>query len=219
MADRACMRHDLEPLAVGNDVSVDLKILTARRYDLTADRTRAMTRLRAQLLEYFPALVRSFDYSRIKGALVLLTGYQTPAALRRIGSSRLATWLKNRKVRSSASVQAAEAQHTAVPGEKPATAMVAKPAREVMALDKEISEIDTLIKARFREHQHSEAIPSMPGMGPLLSAEFIAITGGNMDAFGTSDRLDGVAGLAPVPRNSGRISGNLHRPRRYSPRP
>jgi transposase len=45
-----------------------------------------------------------------------------------------------------------------------------------------------------------------PGMGPLLGAEFIACTGGDMDAFGSSVRLAGVAGLAPVPRYSGRIS-------------
>ncbi|MDH6129511.1 transposase [Kitasatospora sp. GP82] len=36
-----------------------------------------------------------------------------------------------------------------------------------------------------------------------------------MDAFGSSGRLAGVAGLAPVPRDSGRISGNMRRPHRY----
>lgn len=52
-------------------------------------------------------------------------------------------------------------------------------------------------------------------MGALLGAEFIAATGGAMDAFGTPDRLAGFAGLAPVPRDSGRVSGNMRRPRRY----
>lgn len=36
-----------------------------------------------------------------------------------------------------------------------------------------------------------------------------------MSVFGTSDRLAGVVGLAPVPKDSGRISGNMRRPRRY----
>ncbi|MEL5953580.1 IS110 family transposase [Streptomyces sp. CLV115] len=223
IADQARMRRDLEPLAVGNDVSVDLKILTARRYDLTADAPAQSTGCVHNCWNTSPHWSGPTNTAGPRGALVLLTGYQTPAALRRIGTSRLATWLKNRKVRSSAAVaaaavQAAEAQHTAVPGEKPAAAMAAKLAREVMALDEEISETDTLIEGRFREHQHAEVILSMPGMGPLPSAEFIAVTGGNMDAFGTSDRLADVAGLAPVPRDSGRISGNLHRPRRYSRR-
>ncbi|WP_327321696.1 IS110 family transposase [Streptomyces sp. NBC_01210] len=223
IADQARMRRDLQPLAAEDEIAVDLRILTARRYDLTADRTRAINRMRAQMLEYFPALERAYEYNVSKAALLLLTGYQTPAALRRIGKNRLATWLKNRKVRNAPAIaakaiEAAEAQHTAVPGEKTAAAMVARLAREVIALDEEIAEIDKLIEGRFREHQHAEMITSLPGIGTLLGAEFIALTGGNMDAFGSADRLAGVAGLAPVPRDSGNVKGNLRRPRRYSRR-
>ena len=39
-----------------------------------------------------------------------------------------------------------------------------------------------------------------------------------MSLFDTVDRLAGVCGLAPVPRDSGRINGNLKRPRRYDRR-
>ena len=220
IADQARMRRDLQTMHRGDDIAVDLRILTSRRLDLAADRTRAINRLRAQMLEYFPALERAFDYSTSKAALVLLTGYQTPAALRRIGKSRLAVWLKNRKVRNyrlvaATAVQAAEAQHTAVSGEKLAATVVAKLAREVMTLDEEIAETDLLIEGRFHDHPHAEVVLSMPGIGPVLGAEFIAHTGGDMSVFGSSDRLAGVAGLAPVPKDSGRISGNMRRPRRY----
>ncbi|MFB8041917.1 transposase [Streptomyces hydrogenans] len=81
--------------------------------------------------------------------------------------------------------------------------------------DEEISSINLKIAARFREHRDAEVVVSMPGMGPLLGAEFIACTGGDMDAFGSAGRLAGVAGLAPVPRDSDRISGNMRRPHRY----
>ncbi|QIY71078.1 IS110 family transposase [Streptomyces sp. RLB1-33] len=220
IADQARMRRDLQTMHRGDDIAVDLRILTSRRLDLAADRTRAINRMRAQMLQYFPALERAFDYKTSKASLVLLTGYQTPAALRRTGKSRLAAWLKNRKVRNSqlvaaTAVEAAEAQHTAVAGEKLAAAVVAKLAREVMALDEEIAETDALIEGRFRDHPHAEVILSMPGLGPVLGAEFIAHTGGDMSVFGSSDRLAGVAGLAPVPKDSGRISGNMRRPRRY----
>jgi transposase len=226
IADQARMRRDLHPLQETSQIAVDLKILTARRMDLSADRTRAINRLRAQILEYFPALERAFDYSTSKTALVLLTGYQTPAALRRIGRARLATWLKNHGVRvtnhakaaADAAVAAAEAQSTAVPGEKTAAKMVHTLAREVMTLDEEIAQVNTLIEGRFREHPDAEVITSMPGIGDMLGAEFIAATGGDMAAFGSPDRLAGVAGLAPVPRDSGKVSGNLRRPRRYSRR-
>lgn len=39
-----------------------------------------------------------------------------------------------------------------------------------------------------------------------------------MTAFETADRLAGFGGVAPVPRDSGKISGNLRRPRRYNRR-
>jgi hypothetical protein len=193
------MRRDLQPLRPGEEIAVDLRILTARRTDLVADRTRAINRLRAQLLEYFPALERAFDYSHSKAALILLTGYQTPDGLRRIGAARLETWLRKRKAYNAPAVaataiEAAHAQHTTVPGQQIAAAIVARLAKEVMALDTEIGDTETMIEDRFRRHRHAEIILSMPGFGVLLSAEFLAATGGELAAFDSVDRLAGVSG-------------------------
>jgi transposase len=223
IADQARMRRDLQPLRAGDDIAVELRILTSRRTDLVADRTRAINRLRAQLLEYFPALERAFDYSANKAGLILLTGYQTPDGLRRAGTSRLAAWLRKRKARNAdavaaTAIDAANAQRSIVPGQHVAAAMVARLAKEVMGLDIEIAETETMIEERFRRHRHAEIILSMPGFGVILGAEFIAATGGDISVFASVDRLAGVSGLAPVPRDSGRISGNLKRPRRYDRR-
>jgi transposase len=223
IADQARMRRDLQPLRPSDDIAVELRILTSRRTDLVADRTRAINRLRAQLLEYFPALERAFDYSTSKAALLLLTGYQTPDGLRRAGTARLAAWLRKRKARNADAIaakalQAANAQHTIVPGQQLAAAVVARLAKEVMALDTEIGDTDAMIEDRFRRHRHAEIIMSMPGFGVTLGAEFPAATGGDIAAFANPDRLAGAAGLAPVPRDSGRITGNLKRPRRYNRR-
>ncbi|MDT0399831.1 MULTISPECIES: IS110 family transposase [Streptomyces] len=219
IADQARVRRDLGLLRPGDEIAIDLRTLTTRRLDVVFDRTRQINRLRAQLLEIFPALERSLELTN-KGPVMLLTGYQTPAAIRRAGAKRIETWLKNRKVRGAAAlaktaVEAAQAQLTALPGETLAAAMVVRLAKGVMSLDEEIAELDALIEAKFREHPHAEVIRSLPGMGPKLGAEFIAATGGDMDAFGSADRLAGFAGLAPRPRDSGRVSGNLRRPRRY----
>jgi transposase len=223
IADQARMRRDLQPLRPGDEIAVDLRILTARRADLVADRTRAINRLRAQLLEYFPTLERAFDYSNSKAALILLTGYQTPDGLRRAGTARLEAWLRKRKARNAnaiatSAMTAAQAQRTTVAGQQVAAAMVARLAKEVMALDTEIGDTEAMIEDRFRRHRHAEIIVSMPGFGVTLGAEFLAATGGDMTAFDSVDRLAGVSGLAPVPRDSGRISGNLKRPRRYDRR-
>lgn len=47
IADQVRIRRDLHPLRAGDETVTDLKILTGRRMDLVADRTRTVNRLRA----------------------------------------------------------------------------------------------------------------------------------------------------------------------------
>ncbi|MFI7744901.1 IS110 family transposase [Kocuria rhizosphaericola] len=223
IADQARMRTDLQPVRGADQISVDLRLLTSRRTDLICDRVRAINRLRATMLEYFPALERAFDYSKSKAALTLLSGYETPQGLRRIGVTRLTAWLRNRGCRNSAAVAqaavaAAATQHTTIPSQSVGAAIVTKLAAEITAIDADLAELDHQITERFHQHESAEVLLSMPGFGPVLAATFLANIGGNLEGFDTVDRLACVAGLAPVPRDSGRISGNLHRPRRCNRR-
>lgn len=223
IADQARMRHDLSPVRAGGEIATELRILAAHRTDLVADKTRAINRLRATLLEYFPGLEASFDFATRKAALVLLTKYQTPAQLRRSGVARVTTWLRNEGCRNpaaiaEAAVDAANRQHTVVPGQDAAALVVARLAREVLRLKEEVEEVESQLDARFRRHEWADILLSVPGFGPLLAAEFIAATGGTLHYYENADRLAGIAGVAPVPRDSGRISGNLHRPKRYDRR-
>lgn len=71
-----------------------------------------------------------------------------------------------------------------------------------------------MISEKVSEHQHTQVLLSMPGFGPVLAAEFLGATGGDLSVFQSAHRFAGVVGLAPAPRDSGRISGNHHRPRR-----
>ncbi len=118
IADQARMRTDLQSVRIANEIAVDLRLLTSHRLDVIHDRVRAINRLRATMLEYFPALERAFDYSKNKAALVVLSHYATPESLRRIGVARLAAWLKARGYRNSAGVAKAvvdAAQQTTTP--------------------------------------------------------------------------------------------------------
>lgn len=219
IADQARMRRDLHPMRADDELVVELRLLTARRTDLVHDRTRTISRLRELLTGIFPGLERALDVTNA-GPLVLLTGYQTPAALRRLGRTRLEAWLRHRKVRGAtqlaqAAAEAAERQHTSLPGQALTAQLIQTLAGEVMALNEQIRDVEKLIEGRFRQHEHAEVISSLPGIGTVLGAEFLAATGGDMDVFGSSDRLASFAGLAPAPRDSGRIHGNLHRPQRY----
>ncbi|MEJ8631986.1 IS110 family transposase [Streptomyces sp. MS2.AVA.5] len=219
IADQARMRSDLLPVRLDDEAVIELRLLTDHRTDLVAERTRVVNRLRALLNSMFPALERALDLDNV-GPLRLLSAYQSPAAIRRAGAKRLTTWLRNRKVRSAQAlaekaVKAAERQHTAVAGEKAIAKMVHTLTEEVMTLNEKIAETDKLIEGRFHEHELAEVVTSMPGIGPTLGAEFLAAIGGSLDTFPTADRLAAFAGVTPAPRDSGKVSGNLHRPTRY----
>jgi transposase len=223
IADQARMRTDLQPVRCAEQVAVDLRLLTSHRLDVTHDRVRAINRLRATLLEYFPALERAFDYSKNKAALSLLSRYATPDSLRRVGVSRLAAWLKARGCRNSTrvaqiAVDAARTQTTALPAQTIGAPLVAKLAAQIAAIDEDLARIDAEITTHVSRDNQAQLLLSMPGFGAVLAATFFAQIGGCLDNFDTVDRLACVAGLAPVPRDSGRINGNLHRPRRFNRR-
>lgn len=223
IADQARMRRDLQLLSVADESRIELRALTAHRKDLVCDRTRAINRLRGHLLEYFPALERAFNYSASRASLLLLTGYATPDAIRKMGESRLARWLRAQGCRiavaiAATAVAAAKSQQSVLPGQAIAAELARRLALDVIALESRIAEIDQLIAARVDSSRAAELLRSIPGFGPLLAAEFLASTGADLSVYVSADRLAGVAGLAPAPRDSGRISSNHHRPRRYDRR-
>ncbi|MFJ5071672.1 IS110 family transposase [Kitasatospora sp. NPDC088556] len=222
IAETARQRRDFTAIDVPAQLAADLALLTAHRSDLVADRVRMINRMRDVLTGIFPALERAFDYSAHKGALVLLTGYQTPAALRRRGRARLTAWLANRSVRNADAVaatalEAADVQRTVLPGEDVAAAIVADLAAQILALDDRLKRIDKQIRDTFHTHPQAEIIESLPGIGPILGAELV-VAAGDLAAYADAGHLASAAGLVPVPRDSGRRTGNMHRPKRYSRR-
>ena len=77
IADQARMRRDLRQLRLLDDDIVRLRLLTAYRADLAADRTRSINRLRGLLVGIFPALERVLDFTN-QGLLILIGSFQTP---------------------------------------------------------------------------------------------------------------------------------------------
>ncbi len=66
-------------------------------------------------------------------------------------------------------------------------------------LDAQSKELDKLIEQRFCRHRHATAIWSLPGIGVVLGAEFVATTGGDLRALAATGHLAILAGLAPTP--------------------
>ena len=219
IADQARMRRDLRELHLDDTLIAELRMLTAHRADLAAERTRAINRLRVRLLGIFPALERALDFTN-RGPLVLISRFQTPGSLTAIGNraGALAPRAQGPACRQARrrSLAAARAQQTRIVGETMAAEIIARLAATVIDLDSELDDIDKMVADRFRTRRHAAVITSMVGIGDLLGAEFLAATGGTLAGFASADHLAGYAGLAPTPRDSGRRTGNLHRPKRHN---
>jgi transposase len=220
IAETARLRRDLSVIDTDTDLVRDLAVLTAHREDLVADRVRMINRLRDLMTSVFPSLERTFDYSSHKGALVLLTGYATPDRIRRIGQTRLTGWLRSRNVRGSADVAAraitaAKAQTVVLPGQDLTASIITELANAILALDDRLKALDAQIKVTLAEHPQAAIIQSMPGFGPFLGASLL-VGANDLRAFPSAGHLAAAAGLVPVPNDSGRRTGNLHRPLRYS---
>jgi transposase len=223
IADQSRMRgSDLPVLHPDDDLITELRMLTTHRADLVADRTRTINRLRQQLVAVCPALERAAQLTSDRAWVVLLARYQRPKAIRQSGITRLTRILADVGVRNAstiaaAAVAAAKTQTVRLPGEQVAAGLVAELAQGVIALDERIKTTDADIEDRFRRHPLAEVITSMPGMGFRLGAEFLAAVG-DPALIASADQLAAWAGLAPVARDSGKRTGRLHTPRRYSRR-
>ncbi len=222
IADTARMRGDLTELTATDELVAELTRLTSYRADVMADWVRGINRLRDLLTSIFPALEASSGYST-RSALILVTGYCTPAEVRAAGADGVAAhlrehgaWAKGIDAMAATAVRAAQQQTVVLPGEAATAMLVKKIARQLLDTDREVKDTDKLITSRFRDHPQARIIESLPGMGPILGAQFLVATGGRpLQAFAGPARLASYAGLVPVPRDSGRVTGNYHRPKRF----
>lgn len=224
IAQTARMRTDLTDVTMPGDLVVELTQLTGYRTDVMADWVRGINRLRSLLGAIFPALEAAFDYST-RTPLILVAGLCTPTEIRAAGTEGVTAHLAANKAWApgiaktvATAVALANDQLLALPGETGTAALVKRIAAKLLELDREIKDLDKTIAERFRDHPYARIIESLPGLGPNLGAEFLVVTRGDLASFATAGRLASYAGLVPVPQDSGRVSGNLRRPKRFNRR-
>jgi transposase len=226
IAQTARLRQDLGAARPRPELVAELAVLVGHRSDLLADWVRRVSRLRGLLQASFPGLERCFDFTS-RSALVLVSRYQTPEALRALGHRRLVGWLR-RHVPSQISdsrveqmaevaVAAAAAQRIRLPAQEVTAGLIAQLASDLLELDRRLKELDKTISQRLAGHPQATIICSLPGMGPLLAAELLVAVG-DLGSFPDAGHLAAYGGLAPVPRDSGRRTNNLHPPKRYNRR-
>jgi transposase len=210
IADQLRLRHSsLHEVCPRDETIAELRVLVAHRRDLLQDQTRRAARLREVLLGVFPGLEAALDLKR-EGALVAVTKVATPSAARKLGVARLFRWLKARGVRKAEDlakriVEAAKAQLRELPAAEVKAALVAEIATEMLRSRERIAELDRRLEELLANDPAARIVRSMPGMGVVFTAEFLAEVG-DLGRFVSADALAAAAGVAPVLRASGATS-------------
>ncbi|WP_297970354.1 IS110 family transposase, partial [uncultured Amaricoccus sp.] len=203
--------RDLRRILPDDDTLVALRLKVGRRRELVQDQTRRLSRIRGLLCGIHPGLERTLDVT-CKGPLALLARYVTPAEIRGAGRARIVGHLRKTphlhgiEALADRALEAARAQRIAVPGEAVTAALIRELAAEGLDARTKIARIDRDLETLLADHPDGALIRSLPGMGAVLAAEFIACTG-DIRRFGSADALASAAGLAPVQRQSGKRSG------------
>lgn len=208
IADLVRTRPGLRPIRLNEETTIAIRLLVARRRDLTQDQTRRVSRMRQLLASIHPSLERTLDLTA-KAPLALLTRFVTPREIKAAGQARIVKHLKKtpglREPERLAEVvlAAAQAQRIAVPGEATVAALVRELAAEALAVRERLATLEKELEALVARHPDGALIRSLPGMGVILSAELIAAAG-DIARFRSPDAMAAAAGLAPILRQSGK---------------
>ncbi|MFM0394991.1 IS110 family RNA-guided transposase [Paraburkholderia phytofirmans] len=217
IADLIRTRRDLRKVTADSEIDIELRLLVSRRRDLTEEQTRRLARMHDLLASIFPELEHCLDLRR-KTDLSLLRCWGTPEEFRAVSNDQIFAELKAGKVQAfarklMAQVRVcAEKQTIALPGERLTASLIRELADEALRNRQREAELDRDIEARLTTHPDAALIRSLPGMGALLTAEFIAVAGPTV-RFRSPDALASAAGLAPVLKQSGKSSW-LKRPQK-----
>ena len=210
IADQLRLRwKSLWEVRVREENEVELRTLVGYRKDLVQDQRRRVCRLRETLSQVFPALEAALPDLAEKGALLTVAKITLPFDARRLSKSRLARWLKARgSHRSEALAEkallAARAQHHELPAAKVKAALVSEIAWEILRTKDRIADLEKRLRELVKVDPNGEIVGSLPGMGLILTAEFLAEVD-DIARYGSPDRL-AAAGIAPVLRASGSLS-------------
>jgi transposase len=216
IADQLRLRRaDFRPITLGEDAAAELRLLVSRRNELVTDQTRRISRMRYLLNTIHPDLERALDLTNA-GPLLLLTRFVTAAEIRAAKPKAIIRFLRGKAARNpdalaEAAYAAAQAHpNLRLPAEAATAAVVREMAQEAVTCRTRLTAIDRKLGELVQAHPDGALIRSLPGMGAVLTAEFIA-EAGDISRFRSAAALASAAGLAPVLRQSGK-SRHLMRP-------
>lgn len=207
IADLVRVRRDLREVKLDSEELASLRVLVSQRSALVADQTARLARIHDLLAAIHPELEHALDLTN-RGPLVLLSRHCTASELRKVGTARLVRLLSVEKIRNARdlatlAVDISKRHTVRVPGQDTAAQIVRELAAEAIASKERIGRVEGQIEALLAVHADAAIVMSLPGMGVVLTSEFL-VEVGDLTRFSSSDALAAAAGIAPVLRQSGK---------------
>jgi len=203
--------HQLRPIAPDSALAEAVKVLARAHQTLVWDRSRQVLRLRAALLEFFPAALQAFDDLAAPDALELLAAAPDPASAARLPAGTIIAALKRarrqRVADKAARLQAVlRAEHLAQPSVVVAAyAVTVRAAVAVIGtLNAQIETLEAQVGAHFGRHPDAEIYQSQPGLGEVLAARVLGEFGDATDRYATVRSRKNYAATSPITRQSGK---------------
>jgi Transposase/Transposase IS116/IS110/IS902 family len=203
--------HQLRPAAGDSPQAEGIKVLARTHKTLIWERTAVVLRLRAQLLEFFPAAVAAFEDLDAPDALELLGKAPDPARAAKLTRAQVSAVLKRAgryKIaeRTDAILAALRSPQL---GQPPAlTAAYAATVRSLAAvittLNEQVASLQGQVEAHFGRHPDAEIYLSQPGLGAITGARVLGEFGDDPHRYASAKNRRNYAGTSPITRASGK---------------
>ncbi len=203
-------RARLRPLVPDTAPTIALRSAVRARRNLVAHRVAACNQLRAHLAAVFPAAVGLFYELDSPISLAFLACFGSHDAAQ-VDEQQMTAWLETIPARGNtapasvlcARLRAAAPGATGADGTAQADVTAALTAA-LSALAAQIKILETRIAAQLAAHPDAHIFTSLPRAGTLRAARLLAEIGDCRSRFPDPESLAGLAGIAPVTRQSGK---------------
>lgn len=203
--------HQLRPAAGDSAAAGAVKVLARTHKTLIWQRAAVVLRLRAQLLEYFPAAVAAFEDLDAPEAVELLGKAPDPARAAKLTRAQVSAVLKHagrRKITERADVILAALRSPQL-GQPPAlTAAYAATVQSLLAvtaaLNEQVAVLQGQVEAHFGQHPDAEIYLSQPGLGVITGARVLGEFGDDPHRYAAAKARRNYAGTSPTTRASGK---------------
>ena len=204
-------RHQLRAAAGDSDLAEAIKLLARAHQRLIWDRHRHALRLRAALVEFFPAALTAFPDLTAADALELLQAAPDPTSAARLSRPRIAAAL-TRASRRGVPAKANQVQQALraeqLPQPETVVAAYAATVRAAVAviatLNAQIEALGAQVEAHFGNHPDAEIYRSQPGLGSVLGARVLGEFGDDPGRYRDARARRNYAGSSPVTKQSGK---------------